>query len=227
MIKSKCFYYLIACILAITVCQNAAAVTVDLTGYWQGSWNSRAWGEVGDLSVTLNQSGDIITGTLDITNTDCGTVTGVLLTGKVLGNNFTLDGQYHCNGVNTLRYTSGVVNGNAMSGNYTVYAGNSSKDWGTFSFTRAANILSASAGPGGSISPSGAISVNAGSSKVFTISPNSGYRIADVQVDGNSVGSVLKHTFSNIQANHSITVSFAKSVIIPGIPLLLLREHSK
>jgi len=68
--------------------------------------------------------------------------------------------------------------------------------------------ISASAGSGGSISPSGTVVLSQGTSRTFTITPNSGYRVSDVRVDGSSVGAVTTYTFNNVQANHTITASF-------------------
>jgi hypothetical protein len=69
--------------------------------------------------------------------------------------------------------------------------------------------ITPSAGANGSISPSGAVTVNQGSSQTFTITPNSGFSVSDVTVDGTSVGAVTTYTFSNLQANHTINASFA------------------
>ena len=67
--------------------------------------------------------------------------------------------------------------------------------------------ITATAGTGGSISPSSA-SVVSGGSKTFTVTANEGYAISDVLVDGKSVGAVGSYTFSNVSASHSIAVSF-------------------
>lgn len=64
---------------------------------------------------------------------------------------------------------------------------------------------------GGSISPSGSISAAYGSSKTFTITPDEGYVIADVIVDGKSVGAVGSYTLSNITGPHTISVVFKKA----------------
>ena len=69
--------------------------------------------------------------------------------------------------------------------------------------------ITATAGANGSISPSGEVSVEAGGSKTFTITPNVGYKIADVLVDGESVGAVSSYTFSGVQAKHTIEATFA------------------
>lgn len=69
--------------------------------------------------------------------------------------------------------------------------------------------ITASAGANGTISPSGAVSSNAGVNKVFSIAANTGYHIANVLVDGASVGTVSTYTFNNVSANHTIAASFA------------------
>lgn len=69
--------------------------------------------------------------------------------------------------------------------------------------------ISASAGANGSISPSGTISVDSGASKSYTITPAIGYHVADVLVDGASMGPVNTYTFDPIEADHTIVVNFA------------------
>ncbi|MEP4076344.1 beta strand repeat-containing protein [Haloferula sp.] len=68
--------------------------------------------------------------------------------------------------------------------------------------------LTASAGSGGSISPSGPTSVTGGEDETFTITPDSGYFIMDVQVDGSSVGSPGSYTFNNVTTNGTISATF-------------------
>ncbi|ABQ25994.1 InlB B-repeat-containing protein [Geotalea uraniireducens] len=68
--------------------------------------------------------------------------------------------------------------------------------------------ITATAGANGSISPSGAISVARNGSKTFTMTPNAGYIIGDVLVDGISVGAVSSYTFPNVTIDHTISVSF-------------------
>jgi len=77
------------------------------------------------------------------------------------------------------------------------------------SFAINAYGITASAGENGSISPSGATSVNHGGSQAFTITPNEGYKVSDVLVDGSSVGAVSTYTFSNVTAPHTISATFA------------------
>jgi hypothetical protein len=68
----------------------------------------------------------------------------------------------------------------------------------------------ASAGHGGSITPSAKVAIGYGLSKMFAITPRGGYSIADVEIDGVSVGAVLTYTFSNLTENHSIRATFMR-----------------
>jgi hypothetical protein len=69
--------------------------------------------------------------------------------------------------------------------------------------------ITAAAGTGGSIDPSGAVSVACGAGPTFTIASTSCYHIADVLVDGGTVGPVASYTFANVQSDHTIAASFA------------------
>ena len=69
--------------------------------------------------------------------------------------------------------------------------------------------ITASAGSGGTIDPSGAVVVNCGSNQTFTINPDTCYHIADVLVDGGSVGAVTSYTFNNVTSDHTIEASFS------------------
>ena len=80
------------------------------------------------------------------------------------------------------------------------------------SFTTASNTIAATAGSGGSISPSGSVNVNYGGNQTFTISPSTGYSITSVVVDGSSIGSVSSYTFSNVTSSHTISASFAINI---------------
>ena len=69
--------------------------------------------------------------------------------------------------------------------------------------------ITATAEPGGNIQPSGAILVGQGNTKTFTITPDSGYEIFEVRVDGEPVAlSDHIYTFENMTKNSSISVSF-------------------
>ena len=74
--------------------------------------------------------------------------------------------------------------------------------------------ITATAGNGGSISPSGAVSVNNGADQEFTITADTGYRISGVVVDGLSVGAVSSYTFMKVVADHTIQAAFIKTYTI-------------
>ena len=71
--------------------------------------------------------------------------------------------------------------------------------------------ITATAGEGGSITPNGDVSVKEGASQTFAVAAGNGYEIADVLVDGSSVGAVESYTFSDVKANHTISASFSKT----------------
>ncbi|MFA5365238.1 MAG: hypothetical protein WC325_08675, partial [Candidatus Bathyarchaeia archaeon] len=69
--------------------------------------------------------------------------------------------------------------------------------------------ITASAGTGGSISPSGAVVVTEGDDQTFNIAASTGYHIADVVVDTVSQGAITTYTFNDVAANHEISATFA------------------
>jgi hypothetical protein len=80
--------------------------------------------------------------------------------------------------------------------------------------------ITASAGPHGSITPSGDVIVNHGSDKSFTISSDAGYQIDDVLVDGSSVGAVSSYTFTNVTEDHTISANFIPVGGINHVPVI-------
>ena len=103
------------------------------------------------------------------------------------------------------------LSGDAANGSFSPFAlawtkesgGSSGGGGGTTRYT-----ITASAEDGGSISPSGSVRVARGSDKTFTIRADSGYEIADVLVDGESVGAVRSYTFENVREKHTIQAQF-------------------
>ena len=71
--------------------------------------------------------------------------------------------------------------------------------------------IKATAGAGGSISPSGNVSVREGRAQTFTITPDKGYAVSNVKIDGKSIGAVKSYTFENVRRNHAIEVIFMKA----------------
>ncbi|MCL2168049.1 MAG: C10 family peptidase [Lentimicrobiaceae bacterium] len=101
--------------------------------------------------------------------------------------------------------------GAVASGNYTFTNVTANH---TISVTFAINTytITASSGGNGTISPNGTITVNSGANQTFTFTPNTGYHIDQVLIDNvNNPGAVASgsYTFTNVTANHSISVTFA------------------
>ena len=70
--------------------------------------------------------------------------------------------------------------------------------------------IKAVAGAGGSISPTGNVSVREGADQAFTITPDKGYTVSNVKIDSNSIGAVKSYTFENVSKAHTIEVIFVK-----------------
>lgn len=101
-----------------------------------------------------------------------------------------------------------VINGNmTFTASYTYVGGSSGGGGGSVS----SYIIKATAGANGSISPNGTISVSRGANKTFSIKANAGYEIADVRVDGTSVGAVRTYEFKNVTKAHEIYATFKKT----------------
>ena len=71
--------------------------------------------------------------------------------------------------------------------------------------------IKATAGAGGSISPSGNVSVREGRDQPFTITPDKGYAVSNVKIDGKSIGAVKSYAFENVRRTHTIEVIFMKA----------------
>jgi hypothetical protein len=75
-------------------------------------------------------------------------------------------------------------------------------------FSLGKNTITATTGTGGTISPSGSVSITYGTDTTFTIAASSGYRIDSVTVDGVSKGAVSTYTFTNVTGSHTISAFF-------------------
>ena len=108
---------------------------------------------------------------------------------------------YHVSNVVVDGSSAGAVSSytfSSVTGNHTI----------SVSFAVNTYTITATAGANGTISPSGATTVNYGGSQTYTITPATGYGIANVTVDGSNVGTSSTYTFSTVSANHTISVSF-------------------
>ena len=71
--------------------------------------------------------------------------------------------------------------------------------------------IEATAETGGTISPSGNVGICGGEDQTFTITPNKGYAISNVRIDGKSIGAVKSYTFENVSRDHTILAIFMKA----------------
>ena len=71
-----------------------------------------------------------------------------------------------------------------------------------------AHTITASADAGGAISPHGSSKTSQGGNQTYMVSPSQGYHVADVIVDGQSIGAVKRHTFTNVNENRTIAALF-------------------
>jgi hypothetical protein len=117
----------------------------------------------------------------------------------------TTNGSISETGLYTAGTSGGTATVSATSGNITAIA--------NVTVTSRTYTITASAGIGGSISPTGAISVLQGASQTFSITPSSGYQISNVLVDGVSVGAVNSYSFTSVIAGHTISASFLSSAL--------------
>lgn len=105
------------------------------------------------------------------------------------------------------RFTPGDDNYTTLTGEVELYHKSSSGGWYDSYYT-----IKATAGAGGSISPSGNVSVREGGDQTFTITPDKGYAVANVKIDGKSIGAVKSYTFENVSRPHTIEVIFVKGI---------------
>ena len=105
------------------------------------------------------------------------------------------------------RFTPTDTNYTTLTGEIELYRKSSSGGGGWY---YSYYTIQATAGSGGSISPSGNVSVREGGDQTFTITPDKGYAVANVKIDGKSIGAVKSYTFENVRRTHTIEVIFVK-----------------
>jgi hypothetical protein len=114
------------------------------------------------------------------------------------------DGIFRATSEGTVKVKASVKNGLTASDNFTkIFDITVMKAPVVITHTITATVTT-----GGSISPSGSVTVNNGENQTFTITPNSNYSISDVTVDGISIGTISTYTFSNVSEDHTISVTF-------------------
>ena len=122
---------------------------------------------------------------------------------------YSFDGWYTAASGGTKITTATVFYENTTVHAHWTYIGGGGSSGGGGGYTY--HTIRAISGLNGSISPSGWTSVRHGWDQTFTITPDKGYAVAKVLVDGKSVGSVKSYTFKNVTKDHTIEVVFMKA----------------
>ena len=123
---------------------------------------------------------------------------------------YSFDGWYTAASGGTKITTAYVFSANTTAYAHWTYTGGGGGWYYTY------YTIKATAGTNGSISPYGWTSVSHGWDQTFTITPDKGYAVAKVLVDGKSVGSVKSYTFKNVTKDHTIEVVFVKGTASPS-----------
>ena len=116
---------------------------------------------------------------------------------------YSFDGWYTEKSGGTKITTDTVFSANTTVYAHWMYTGGGSSGYSYYT-------IEATAGAGGSISPSGNVSVREGGDQTFTITPDKGYAVSTVKIDGKSIGAVKSYTFENVSRTHTIEVIFVK-----------------
>jgi hypothetical protein len=204
---------------AIDAGNNSTCLPIDQRGIIRPQGAACDIGAVESRGFTLTKAGDnqsaiintAFTQPLSVTLSEAG---GVGLSGMLI--TFTAPSSGASIALPTLVITSTDASGrvvlpvtaNGLGGSYAVTA--SASDVGAVSFTLTNTyVITPTAGAHGSIAPATPQAVNHGSNITFTVTPDTGYHVGDVRVDGASQGPIGSYTFNNVTANHTITAAFA------------------
>ena len=158
---------------------------------------------VNQYTITYNLAGGTAEGNLDTYTIETGAFT--LKNPTKSGYTFTGWSGTGLDGENNMTVT--IPTGSTGNRTYTAhwrYNGGGSSGYSYYT-------IKATAGTGGSISPSGNVSVREGRDQTFTITPDKGYAVANVKIDGKSIGAVKSYTFENVSRTHTIEVIFMKA----------------
>ena len=115
-------------------------------------------------------------------------------------------------GISTTKQADGSIKIEGTPNSDISFTATASKKPDTTTHTITASVE----GGKGTISPSGLVNVIEGESQEFIITPNEGYEIASLKVDGTEVENPSNtYTFTNVTSNHTIDVSFKEQAVVP------------
>ena len=158
-----------------------------------------------EFTITFNGNGGTpYVGSMRTTNQKLTSLPTATRSGR-----YSFDGWYTAASGGTKITTATVFYENTAVYAHWTYIGSGGSSGGGGGYTY--HTIRAISGLNGSISPSGWTSVRHGWDQTFTITPDKGYAVAKVLVDGKSVGSVKSYTFKNVTKDHTIEVVFMKA----------------
>ena len=197
----------------ITADPNYHVTNVIVDGVSIGPANSYPFNNV-TANHTISAAFTIDTYTVTTSAGPNGSITpgGTVVVDAGTSPEFTIAGDAHYHLANVI--LDGVAVGpvpsitlSSISTNHTISA----------SFAIDTYTITATAGANGSITPDGPVSVDYGGSQNFVIGADPNYQIADVTVDGISVGAVGSYSFSNVTADHTIDATFAAVIVASSV----------
>lgn len=164
------------------------------------------------------------TGTVTIYTNECGTLSANV-SGSISGNVLQLNATYFCGGQSIpTTFVLPASMGNTETGPYAIYFENGSTyDYGTWQLTRqtpATVTITATAGAGTTITPSGTTTVDYRANQTYAISALPGYTLSSVLVNGVSIGTPSSYTFQNVTSNSTLAASATLDPIPPETPVL-------
>ncbi|MBQ1654060.1 MAG: hypothetical protein II060_09750, partial [Bacteroidales bacterium] len=220
---------------SVTISENINTLTANTTsgtGDYQYAWSTNETAQ----SITIDSNGNYCVTVTDNNNCSVSECSNITLPdidinisnaehGSINGENTVAFGEDYtftvipddCYQIGTV-----TVNGNAVTldanNSYTIQNVTTEQTINA-TFTQISYTITASAGNGGTITPSGNINVNCGENKEFVIAADEGYIISDIIVDGQSVGSENSYLFTNVTSDHTISATFE---IIPADEVVIV-----
>lgn len=214
---------------SVTISENINTLTANATsgtGDYQYAWSTNETAR----SITIDSNGNYCVTVTDNNNCSVSECSNITLPdidinisnaehGSIIGENTVAFGEDYtftvipddCYQIGTV-----TVNGNAVTldanNSYTIQNVTTEQTINA-TFTQISYTITASAGNGGTISNVGSTSVNCGDDITYTITPDEGYMISDVIVDGQNIGTESSYLFTNVTSDHTISATFE---IIPA-----------
>lgn len=209
---------------SVTISENINTLTANATsgtGDYQYAWSTNETAR----SITIDSNGNYCVTVTDNNNCSVSECSNITLPdidinisnaehGSIIGENTVAFGEDYtftvipddCYQIGTV-----TVNGNAVTldanNSYTIQNVTTEQTINA-TFTQISYTITASAGNGGTISNVGSTSVNCGDDITYTITPDEGYMISDIEVDGQSIGTESSYSFTNVTSDHTISATF-------------------